>query len=74
MTAGDRVRRRLGIFGGTFDPIHIAHLAVAEAARDALGLDEVRFIPAGRPPHKPDRAIADGEHRLALVELAIAER
>jgi nicotinate-nucleotide adenylyltransferase len=62
----------LGIFGGTFDPIHLAHLAVAEAARDDLGLERVRFIPAGEPPHKPGRAIADGEHRLALVELAIA--
>jgi nicotinate-nucleotide adenylyltransferase len=73
VTEGTRVRRRLGIFGGTFDPIHIAHLAVAEAARDTLGLDEVRFIPAGRPPHKPGRAITDGEHRLALVDLAIAD-
>jgi len=62
----------IGIFGGTFDPIHLAHLAVAEAARDALGLERVLFIPAGEPPHKPGRAISDGEHRLAMVQLAIA--
>ena len=62
----------LGILGGTFDPIHIAHLAVAEEAREALGLERVLFIPAGRPPHKPGRPITAAEHRLAMVELAIA--
>ena len=62
----------VGIFGGTFDPIHIAHLAVAEEAAEALGLERVLFVPAGEPPHKPDRAITAGEHRLAMVELAIA--
>ena len=69
---GARVTGRLGIFGGTFDPIHIAHLAVAEEAAEALGLERVLFVPAGIPPHKPDRAITAGEHRLAMVELAIA--
>jgi nicotinate-nucleotide adenylyltransferase len=62
----------VGVFGGTFDPIHIAHLAVAEAARDSLGLERVLFIPAGEPPHKSGRPITDGEQRLAMVELAIA--
>jgi len=62
----------LGIFGGTFDPIHLAHLAVAEEAAEALGLERVAFIPAGQPPHKPDREITSAEHRLAMVELAIA--
>ena len=62
----------LGILGGTFDPIHIAHLAVAEEARDALGLEQVLFIPAGEPPHKPGQAITPGEERLAMIELAIA--
>jgi nicotinate-nucleotide adenylyltransferase len=61
----------LGVFGGTFDPIHFAHLAVAQEAADVLGLERVLFVPAGRPPHKPDRRITDGEHRLAMVELAI---
>jgi len=62
----------LGVFGGTFDPIHIAHLAVAEEAAETLGLERVLFVPAGIPPHKPDRQITDKEHRLAMVELAIA--
>jgi nicotinate-nucleotide adenylyltransferase len=69
---GARVTGRLGIFGGTFDPIHIAHLAVAEEAVETLGLERALFVPAGIPPHKPDRAITAGEHRLAMVELAIA--
>lgn len=76
---GDRVTDRVetlrgatGIFGGTFDPIHVAHLAVAEAARDTFGLRRVVFIPAGQPPHKPGRLITAIEHRLAMVEAAIA--
>ena len=44
---------RLGVLGGTFDPIHLGHLRAAENAREALGLEKVRFIPAGEPPHKP---------------------
>jgi nicotinate-nucleotide adenylyltransferase len=62
----------LGILGGTFDPVHVGHLAVAEAARDALGLERVAFVPAGLPPHKTDRPVSAPEHRLAMVELAIA--
>jgi nicotinate-nucleotide adenylyltransferase len=62
----------LGVFGGTFDPIHFAHLAVAQEAAETLGLERVLFVPAGQPPHKPGRQITDGAHRLAMVELAIA--
>jgi nicotinate-nucleotide adenylyltransferase len=62
----------LGLFGGTFDPIHFAHLAVAQEAAETLGLERVLFVPAGMPPHKPDRTITDGADRLAMVELAIA--
>lgn len=62
----------LGVFGGTFDPIHVAHLAVAEEAAEALGLERVLFVPAGRPPNKPGVEITAGHHRLAMVELAIA--
>jgi nicotinate-nucleotide adenylyltransferase len=62
----------LGVFGGTFDPIHVAHLAVAEEAAEALGLERILFMPAGQPPHKPGLEITPAEHRLAMVELAIA--
>jgi nicotinate-nucleotide adenylyltransferase len=62
----------LGVFGGTFDPIHLAHLAVAEEAAEALGLERIVFVPAGQPPHKPGRVITPAEHRLAMVELAVA--
>jgi nicotinate-nucleotide adenylyltransferase len=62
----------VGVLGGTFDPIHIGHLAAAEEVREALGLERVLFVPAGIPPHKPDRLITAPHHRLAMVELAIA--
>ena len=63
---------RLGLMGGTFDPIHLGHLAIAEAARETLGLERVLFLPAGVPPHKPDSVTASAGDRLAMVELAIA--
>jgi len=62
----------LGVFGGTFDPVHLAHLAVAQEAAEALGLERIAFVPAGEPPHKPGRHMTPGEHRLAMLELAIA--
>jgi nicotinate-nucleotide adenylyltransferase len=61
----------LGVFGGTFDPIHVAHLALAEDAAESLGLERVLFVPAGRPPHKPGVPVTSGAHRLAMVQLAI---
>ena len=61
-----------GLFGGTFDPIHVGHLAVAEEAADTLGLDTVVFMPTAEPPHKPGRTVTDPAHRLAMVEAAIA--
>jgi len=64
-------RPRIGIFGGTFDPIHIGHLAVAERACDELGLLKVVFVPALRPPHKPYRHISPIEDRLCMLKLAI---
>jgi nicotinate-nucleotide adenylyltransferase len=63
---------RRGIFGGTFDPIHIAHLSAAEVAYHALHLDVVTFLPAGAPWQKSDREVAAAEHRLAMTELAVA--
>jgi nicotinate-nucleotide adenylyltransferase len=62
----------IGIMGGTFDPIHVGHLAVAEEARQALGLERILFVPAAIPPHKPGGAVAPVDDRLAMVELAIA--
>lgn len=66
------VAGRLGILGGTFDPVHHGHLAIAEEAREALGLERVLFVPAAQPPHKPGRRISPAADRLAMVELAIA--
>jgi nicotinate-nucleotide adenylyltransferase len=63
----------LGVMGGTFDPIHLGHLAVAEEAREVLDLERILFVPAGLPPHKPAGEVTSIEHRLAMVELAIAD-
>jgi nicotinate-nucleotide adenylyltransferase len=61
---------RIGIMGGTFDPIHYGHLVTAEAARSKFFLDKVIFIPAGKPPHKLDSQRADAEQRLMMTLLA----
>ena len=66
--------RRLGILGGTFDPIHHGHLLAAEEAHHQLALDRVLFVPAGVPPHKPARPISPADHRVRMVELAIANK
>jgi nicotinate-nucleotide adenylyltransferase len=63
---------RIGVLGGTFDPIHYGHLAVAEECRATLDLDLVLFLPAGDPPHKQGRAISPAADRVRMVELAIA--
>jgi len=62
---------RLGILGGTFNPIHVGHLILAEAAREQCRLDQVWFIPTATPPHKPAKDLADAAHRLAMVRLAV---
>lgn len=66
----DGCAARLGIMGGTFDPIHIGHLACAEQAREAYGLDGVVFIPAGTPVFKRDRAITPANQRLEMCRIA----
>lgn len=66
--------RRLGLLGGTFDPIHYGHLDAGDAARKALALDEVRVIPSHDPPHRPNDPFATAFHRFALVALAIDGR
>ncbi|MBE8950039.1 MAG: nicotinate-nucleotide adenylyltransferase [Quinella sp. 3Q1] len=61
---------KIGIMGGTFDPIHLGHLATAEAVRESFSLDEILFIPAARPPHKLGKLVTDEKHRLAMTILA----
>ena len=61
----------LGIYGGTFNPPHLGHLIVAETVRDQFGLDEVLWIPSGRPPHKDVRDLASAPHRLAMTRRAV---
>jgi nicotinate-nucleotide adenylyltransferase len=64
---------KIGILGGTFDPIHIGHLVVAEEARTKLGLSEVLFVPAGQPWLKQDHHITPAVHRVEMVRRAIAD-
>jgi len=63
---------RLGVFGGTFDPLHVGHLVLAEQAREQLQLDEVLFVPAAAPPHKLGREMSAPRMRQEMVELAVA--
>jgi nicotinate-nucleotide adenylyltransferase len=63
---------RIGIFGGTFDPVHLGHLILAEQAREQGELDEVWFVPAPRPPQKDGRSITRFDVRIEMLELAIA--
>ncbi|MGA0850279.1 MAG: nicotinate-nicotinamide nucleotide adenylyltransferase, partial [Chthoniobacterales bacterium] len=62
---------RLGIFGGSFDPIHHGHLILARAALEELGLDRILFIPANMSPHKTETKPATARDRFAMVQLAI---
>jgi len=64
---------KLGILGGTFDPVHLGHLLIAEEARVRLSLEKVLFVPAGRPWMKVGRPVSPGFHRLEMVRLAVAD-
>ncbi|ABR48466.1 nicotinate (nicotinamide) nucleotide adenylyltransferase [Alkaliphilus metalliredigens QYMF] len=61
---------KVGIMGGSFDPIHIAHLIVAESALEAFGLEKIIFIPTGNPPHKDSSKMSDAKNRLEMTKLA----
>jgi len=63
--------QRIGLLGGTFNPIHAGHLIVAEETLEALHLDKIVFIPCYLPPHKDDRTVASARHRLQMVRLAV---
>jgi nicotinate-nucleotide adenylyltransferase len=64
---------RIGLFGGTFNPIHLGHLRSAEEVREAFALDRIYFVPAAQPPHKGGSDLAPATHRLRMVELAVAD-
>ena len=63
---------RIGLFGGTFDPIHIGHLRAATEVKQGFNLDQIVFIPAALPPHKTQEAVTDAADRLKMVELAVS--
>lgn len=67
----DGNKRQIGIMGGTFDPVHNAHLALAKQAYEQYGLDEIWMLPNGNPPHKKDTQQADVEYRMQMIRLAI---
>lgn len=64
---------KIGLFGGTFNPIHLGHLRSAEEVREAFALDRIYFVPAAQPPHKSGSELATATHRLRMVELAVAD-
>ena len=63
---------RIGLFGGSFNPVHLGHLLVAQAAREELGLSRIWFVPAAQSPFKPGRVLAPAERRFQLLRLALA--
>lgn len=67
-------RMRLGIFGGSFDPVHLGHLWIGEAAMETLQLDRLAWIPTATQPLKPSGAAEDAQHRLAMLQLAVSGR
>ena len=70
--ASDGTKKRIGIFGGTFDPIHYGHLTIGQLALETCQLDELYFVPAGNPPHKDVSDVTDPFHRYQMVMMALA--
>ena len=62
---------RIGVFGGSFDPVHFGHLIAAECCREQAGLDRVLFMPAAVPPHKQDRKLSPAADRVEMLRLAV---
>lgn len=71
--AKNELTERIGLIGGAFNPIHIGHLLLAQKALETYELSRIIFIPCAKPPHKDDSSLAAAEHRLAMVEAAIAD-
>ena len=71
-TAARSVTMRLGLFGGSFDPVHYGHLLLAECCREQCKLDEVWFLPAATPPHKQSRVLTSGAQRIEMLQLAVS--
>lgn len=65
--------RRIGVFGGAFNPVHIAHLIIAEDVREQMHLDKIIFIPYAKPPHKDNDELVNAEARLHMIQLAISD-
>jgi cytidyltransferase-like protein len=61
---------RIGVFGGSFDPVHMGHLTIAQDAVEQLELDRLIFVPAAVPPHKQEKALTEGRHRFEMLQLA----
>jgi nicotinate-nucleotide adenylyltransferase len=72
LNAGLKAQPKIGLFGGSFDPVHLGHLLVAQAAIEELGLDRLFFVPAAQSPFKPDSQPAPASARLLLLRLALA--
>lgn len=70
--AGGRLIMRIGLYGGTFNPVHNGHVAAAHGAKKSMSLDKVIFIPSGHPPLKGNDGLAEGKHRAAMLDCALA--
>ena len=65
------LQKKIGVLGGTFDPIHIGHISIAKGVKENMNLDEIIFVPSGIPPHKKDREVSSAYHRAEMVKIAI---